>query len=128
MNGTRARFDGALRTAIWAVLIAATGGASCFFLAVRLFGDRTAFGRISAALMGLLIVLAWLLYLRDDRFLSSRGVETLTRSEGEDGRSGKGKADAQSARLRRDGATRRTRTVLLLAAAMLGAASVFLKF
>ncbi|MEN6364230.1 MAG: hypothetical protein ABFC81_04090 [Rectinema sp.] len=126
MNGAKTGFDGALRTAIWAVLIAATGGASCFFLAVRLFGDRTAFGRISAALMGLLIVLAWLLYLRDDRFLSSRGVETLTRSEGEDDRSGEGKA--QSTRLRRDGATRRTRTVLLLAAAMLGAASVFLKF
>jgi hypothetical protein len=100
------------RDALGALILGGAGTAAAWFVGIRLLGSPYYFAWAIVAAMGLCVLLAWLLYLRDDAFLSKP-------REPEAGHSGTPRA--------RKPPRRGVRT-LILAAALLAALSLTLYF
>ena len=100
------------RDALGALILGGAGTAAAWFVGIRLLGSPYYFAWAIVAAMGLCVLLAWLLYLRDDAFMSKP-----RESEAE-----------HSGTPRSRKPLRRGIRALLLAAALLAALSLILYF
>ena len=100
------------RDALGALVLGGAGTAAAWFVGIRLLGSPYYFAWAIVAAMGLCVLLAWLLYLRDDAFMSKP-----RESEAE-----------HSGTPRSRKPLRRGIRALLLAAALLAALSLILYF
>lgn len=96
---------------IWAIAVAGLCLGGSFLVAIKLMGNIYYAEWLTASSLAVLVLIAWLSYLRDDR-LMKRGTDHVTVQE-------KDVASVSSARARR---------VMLLAAALLGLASAVMYF
>jgi len=95
----------------WAIVVAGASLAGSFLAAVKLLGDIYYAEWLTASCLAVLVLIAWLSFLRDDR-LMKRKQDPATAKDGG--------ADADSSRT--------ARRVLLLAALLLGLASIVMYF
>ncbi len=102
--------------ALQALALGAAGAAFAWLVGIKLLGGPYYFAWAIVAAMGLYLLLAWLLYLRDDAFMSKPREPTA------------GRPGAGSGTLPAPMPLRRSVLALLLAAALLAALSLVLYF
>jgi hypothetical protein len=107
------------RDALSALALGAAGTAAAWLVGIRLLGRPYYFAWAIVAVMGLYLLLAWLLYLRDDAFMAKPREPAERSGTPHDAPSG---APAAPKPLRR------SIRALLLAAALLAALSLVLYF
>lgn len=100
------------RDALRALAVGIAGSVAAWLVGIKLLGKPYYFAWAIVAAMGIFLLLAWLLYLRDDAFMSRPASRANDRS----GSPPPAKPPRRSVR------------VLLMAATMLAALSVFLYF
>jgi hypothetical protein len=106
--------------AFQAIALAAAGTAAAWLVGIKLLGRPYYFAWAIVAVMGIYLLLAWLLYLRDDAFMAKPREPAAERS-GNHGSTPSGASSAAKP-------LRRSVRVLLLAAALLAALSLVLYF
>lgn len=109
------RADSALKDALYGLILGAVSLAASFLAGLKLLEKLYYVEWLAASIMGFYLLVAWLLYLRDDAFMKKRGGAKSIGSAP----AGGGNAASSSKRARR---------ILLTAAAFLALSSLVLYY